>query len=55
MTACGDDAKGAEDIRKEQQQKFDEEMGSMSLKALKHRRQEIDELIDTKVSRSPQR
>jgi hypothetical protein len=49
LTACGDDAKGADDIRREKQEKFDQEMSDASIAKLREWIAEKKETINTKT------
>jgi hypothetical protein len=49
LTACGDDAKGADDIRREKQEKFDQEMSDASIAKLREWIAEKKDTINTKT------
>ena len=49
MTACGDDAKGADELQKEQGQKFKDELNKMTIEELQQRVKSLDLMIDHKV------
>ena len=49
LTACGDDAKGADEIRREKQEKFDQEMGDASIVDLHERIARLKADINTKT------